>query len=134
MTLKELSQLYYLTREVERDRARLADLRAKATSPKIPGYSSLPRNSTAESQLEKYVAATSELEALIAEKMLRCIDERKRLEYYIASIQDSLTRQIFTLRFVDGLKWSQIALRVGGNNTAAGVKMACYRYIQRNQA
>lgn len=68
MTLKELSQLYYLTREVERDRARLADLRAKATSPKIPGYSSLPRNSTAESQLEKYVAATSELEALIAEK------------------------------------------------------------------
>ena len=36
MTLKELSQLYYLNREIEMDKERLEALRARASAPGSP--------------------------------------------------------------------------------------------------
>ena len=101
MTLKELSQLYYLNREIEMDQARLEALRAKASAPGSPNYDGMPKSPIYENRLERY----------------------------ISEIPDSLTRQIFTLRFISGLSWLQVAYSIGGNNTEGGVKMICYRYI-----
>ena len=39
MTLKELSQLYYLNREIERDKVRLAELQSKAYEASSPNLS-----------------------------------------------------------------------------------------------
>lgn len=36
MTIKELSQLYWLNREIEEDKRRLDELEAMTTSPKSP--------------------------------------------------------------------------------------------------
>lgn len=131
MTLKELSQLYYLNREIEMDKERLERLRALAPSPSGPILTGMPRGRY-ENRLERYTAEIVDLEAIIQAKMTRCLHERNRLERYIAEIPDSLTRQIFQLRFIDGLTWLQIAYSVGGNNTAASVKMVCYRYLKKD--
>ena len=64
--------------------------------------------------------------------MKQCIYERNRLERYIADIPDSLTRQIFALRFINGMSWVQVAMHVGGNNTPGSVKMICYRYLNKS--
>ena len=42
MTLKELSQLYYLNREIERDKQRLEGLKAKSCSLPGSNFSSMP--------------------------------------------------------------------------------------------
>lgn len=132
MTLKELSQLYYLNREIERDQERLEKLRASASAPGAPNYDDIPKSPSFENRLERYIAEIVDLEAIIQAKITQCLHERARLERYIAEIPDSLTRQIFQLRFINGLTWVQIAFSIGGNNTEASVKMVCYRYLKKD--
>lgn len=132
MTLKELSQLYYLDREIELDRERLAELRADLLCPRSPDYDGMPRNPNPENALERCVAEIVDLEDVIRAKIEQRIYERARLERYISDIPDSLTRQIFTLRFVEGLTWEQVAARTGGNNTAKNCSNICYRYIRQS--
>lgn len=135
MTLNELSQLYWLNREIEMDQERLAELEAKATSISSPNLSGVPGGSNHfDNKIQRYVADIVDLQMIILAKQQQCIHERNRLERYIATIPDSLTRQIFTLRFVNGLPWLQVALHIGGNNTEASVKMTCYRYIDKTNA
>lgn len=132
MTLKELSQLYYLNREIEMDKNRIEELRAKAESTSSP-LTGMPGNKNPENRLERYIAELVDLEAIVTAKQLQCIHERNRLERYIADIEDSLTRQIFTLRFINGLSWIQVGFRVGGGNTDKTVRMNCYRYLNRDK-
>ncbi len=132
MTLKELSQLYYLDREIELDRERLAELRADLMNPKIPSYDGMPKSPNPDPAMERCVAEIADLEAIIQAKIEQRVYERSRLERYISDIPDSLTRQIFTLRFVEGLTWEQIAAKTGGYNTAKNCSNICYRYIRQS--
>ncbi|MGN0557380.1 MAG: hypothetical protein ACI4IV_05990 [Acutalibacteraceae bacterium] len=93
----------------------------------------MPKSPNADNKLERYIAEIVDLEAIIEAKITQCMHERNRLERYIADIPDSLTRQIFQLRFINGLNWRQVAFSIGGGNTEAGVKMACYRYLKNNK-
>lgn len=131
MTLKELSQLYYLNREIERDQERLEKLRASASAPGAPNYDGMPKSPSFENRLERYIAEIVDLEAIIQAKITQCLHERARLERYIAEIPDSLTRQLFQLRFINGLTWVQIAFSVGGGNTKEGVRKRVYRYLEQ---
>lgn len=134
MTLKELSQLYYLNREIERDKQRLDELKAKACSVSGQVITGMPKGSSpAGSSIDRYIAEIVDLEAIISAKITQCLRERNRLERYIADIPDSLTRQIFTLRFINGLTWLQVAYSVGGYNTEDSVKKICYRFIDKEK-
>ena len=74
-----------------------------------------------------------DLKGIIEAKLQQCIYERNRLERYITTIEDSLLRQVFTYRFVNGLPWQQVAACIGGSNTADGVRMMCNRYIKATE-
>ncbi len=131
MTLKELSQLYYLKREIAMDRERLAELEQKA----LPGaqvMSGMPASPNVGDKLAKYAVEIADLRAVIEEKCRRCLAEQQRLEKYIAGIEDSFIRQIFTCRFVDGLTWQQVAQKLGGKNSADGVRMLSKRFLAKN--
>ena len=133
MTLKELSQLYYLNREIEADQQRLEEL-SDLIGPSTAEYSDMPRGPfTPTSKVERLAAEIIDLKAIIAARQIQCIHERARLERWISSIPDSLTRQIFLLRFVSGLSWLQVAMSIGGGNTEASVKMTCYRYLKADK-
>lgn len=129
MTLRELSQLYYLKKEIEHDRQRLAELLSDLLSPKSPSYDGMPKSPNPDPSMERRIAQIADLEAMIQAKIDRCVDERQKLELYIAEIPDSLTRQIFTLRFVEGLTWERVADGIGSSSYS--VKHICYRYIGR---
>ena len=132
MTIKELSQLYYLNLEIEADKRRLADLEAAVTSISSPHPSGMPHTPGVQDKVSRYVAEMLDLEAIIAAKQLQCIHERNRLERYIAEIPDSLTRQIFQCRFCEGMSWRQTACVVGNGGMAEdSVKKVCYRYLAR---
>ena len=130
MTLKELSQLYYLNREIEMDQRRLRELEVRA----LPGaqvITGMPHGSGVADIVGRYAAEIADLRGIIEAKHQQCLYERSRLERYIADIDDSLLRQIFTYRFVNGLPWLQVAACIGGNNTADSVRVACNRYIEK---
>lgn len=131
MTLKELSQLYYLNREIEMNQRRLRELEARA----LPGaqvITGMPHGSGVADIVGRYAAEIADLRGIIEAKHQQCLYERSRLERYIADIDDSLLRQIFTYRFVNGLPWLQVAACIGGNNTADSVRVACNRYIEKH--
>lgn len=131
MTLRELSQLYYLNREIERDKRELERLKWKSVSPRTQRMTGMPHGNGHENIMEMHIAAIADLEGIIRAKMTQCIYERNRLERYIADIPDSLTRQIFALRFINGMSWVQVAMHVGGSNTEDSVKKTCYRYLEK---
>ena len=133
MTVKELSQLYWLTKEIDFDTQRLEELEERAvsiTSPQITGMPKGPRNT--DSIVARLAAEVLDLKAIIAAKQIQCIHERARLERYINSIPDSLTRMIFRLRFIDGQTWEGVADAIGGV-TGDSARMACYRYLRRTE-
>lgn len=133
MTLNELSQLYYLNREIEADKERLEELRARTGAPASPSLSGMPHGSgDNSSKVEREALEVVSLEHLIESKIKRCKAERLRLEQFIAELPDSFTRLIFTYRFVNGLPWEQVAASIGGGNTADSVRMACNRYIKQH--
>ena len=132
MTLKELSQLYYLNREIEMDKRRLQELEVKA----LPGsqvLTGMPHTPGVKDKVGEYAAEIADLRGIIEAKLQQCIYERNRLERYITTIEDSLLRQVFTYRFVNGLPWQQVAACIGGSNTADGVRMMCNRYIKATE-
>ena len=139
MTLKELSQLYYLNREIEMDQQRLAELRTKAESPASPLLTGMPKAPNPENKMERCIAEIVDLAAIISTKQQRCIHERNRLERFISDIGDSLTRQIFTLRFVDGLDWGEVADELDSKRkrkhkrfTGKYVSNVCYQYLKKD--
>ena len=132
MTLHDLSQLYYLNREIENDKQRLEELRANSGAPSSPVITGLPHSpSYSGSKVEREVLAIVTLEQLIENKIKRCQLELIRLQQFIEDIPDSLTRQPYQYRFVNGLDWQQVAEHIGGGNTEEAVKKRCYRYLKQ---
>lgn len=132
MTREELTQLRDLKQEIAMDRRRLRELELRA----LPGglsLTGLPGTCGPTDRVGDYAAEIADLRAVIEDKYRRCLAELGRLERYIAGIEDSLTRQAFTDRFVYGLPWGQVAMRMGGGNTSDGVRMMCYRYLKRRE-
>ena len=161
MTVKELSQLYWLNREIEADQERLAsldseirrdeeqleDLELKASSASGPNYDGMPKNPTYGNPLENTVIRIIELKNIIERKkalrsdcamtiqakQILCLTERNKLERYIADLPDSLLRMIFTFRFINGLTWGQVAEHISEKTTEDSVKKMCYRYLAEQE-
>ena len=131
MTLKELSQLYYLQREIAMDERRLEELEAKL-QPGGMNLSEMPHGTSVADKVSLYAAEIVDLRDIIADKQKRCIFEKIRLERYISEISDSLMRQIFTYRFVNGLSWEQVADKIG-STTGGSAKKMCYRYLKSSE-
>lgn len=132
MTLEELSQLYYLNREIEMDKRRLQELEAKA----LPGaqvLTGMPHPPGVKDKVGDYAAEIADLRGIVEAKYQQCLYERSRLELYISSVDDSLLRQIFTYRFINGPPpWRQVAACIGAGNTEDGCRKAVQRYLERN--
>lgn len=131
MTLQELSQLYYLKQEIERDIEKIRELELMA-QPGAQKLSGMPRSPGVSDTVGKYAVKIADLKSAIENKHSRCLRERERLERYILEIDDSMLRLIFEYRFIDCLGWNAVALRIGGGNTAQSVKKACYRYLKKH--
>lgn len=131
MTKQELSQLYYLNREIEQLKNRIVELECAATSStsRITG---LPHATGISDKVSKYAAEIADLKELLDLNLKKCFYELNRLNRYIESIEDSQIRMIMTLRYVNGLSWRQIAFGIGGGNTEDGVKKLAYRYLKKD--
>lgn len=70
------------------------------------------------------------LEMILSDKKAELTKKLIDLETEIQSIDDSLIRQIIRYKYIDGLKFWQVAQKIGGGNTEASVKMALNRFFK----
>lgn len=131
MTKKELSQLYWINREIEEQQHRLDELECLATSC-TSHITGMPRSAGVTDKLSKYVAEIADLKGLIDLNIKKCFYELNRLNRYIESVEYSQMRMILSLRYINGLNWAQIAMNIGGGNTADGIRKAHDRFLSKN--
>jgi len=115
MTRRDLNELRALSREIqltEREITRLDRM----------------KNKSRPAALEK----CEKLKAAMSERVERLISERARLEEYIDTIPDSITRQAFILRYAYGLPWRDVAARIGNSYTPDAARMMCKNYISKH--
>ena len=130
MTMRDLSQLYYLNKEIPDEEERLYRLESEAQRC-TAALSGMPGSGAENDRIGKLGAEIADLREVIQAKILLRTAERRKLERYIADIEDSYLRQIMVARFIDGLSWSRVANRIGGNNTGDGCRMAVKRFLAK---
>lgn len=112
MTKRELSQLYYLSREIGQQKVRLRELETAAASCPA-NITGMPHVSGVTDRIGAYAAEIADLKGLVELNVQKCIVELNRLNRYIEGIEDSQTREIFRLRYINGLSWLQVAFSIG---------------------
>ena len=129
MTLKELSQVYYLNLEIKRNEEKLENLRSKAEKITASALG-LPFTKNEQSKIERNAIEIADTQAELDCCIKKLKSEIKRIHNYINAIDDSRLRLIFEMRFIDCKSWNEVADFLGGNNTDDCVKKSCYRYIK----
>lgn len=122
--------MYWLNREIEDDKRKLEELKAAADggTAKITGMPHVGGNGRS---LENYSILIAEQRELIEAKIRQTVILYNQLNRYISSVPDSLMRQILSLRYVNGMNWTQVAMHIGGGNTPDSVRMAHDRFLKR---
>lgn len=144
MTQKELSNLYYLNREIERLQDELDKLNrakgrvqvtdsVKGSSKEYPYTSKNFKIVGVPMDALKYDKEVEQLKSLIDAKLQEVLRERIRLEEYIQGIEDSETRLIFSLRYINNLNWKQVARHINPYATEDSVKKKCQRHLKKEK-
>ncbi len=127
-TKKKLSQLYWLNREIAKEKRRLQELEAaeNGCEQKITGLPHIGAGDV-EGNIATLIAEQKDLIKLMKQQS---VIEYNRLNRYISGVEDAQMRMILSLRYVDGLSWNQVALHIGGDNTSDSVRKAHERFLK----
>lgn len=126
MTRKELSQIYYINKEIEMWERELENV-TSLQSPKLDG---LPRGSeTGDSTASKALQA-AQISETINGLLTKLQIKRKEIYDYIATVDDSLMRQIIMYRCISLCTWEEVAIYVGGGNSADSVRKLFVRFVR----
>lgn len=131
MNLKELNQIYYIDREIEKDERELKELRASVISL-TQKISDMPRatNVNVKDKTAEYISRILDLEKMIELNLERKQIEKKRIMAFIESIDDSRIRLIFHYRFIKNLHWVEVAKLVSPYETADSARMVVKRFLK----
>ncbi len=75
------------------------------------------------------LAHTDKLRKVLVERKVKCEQLKIKIEEFISDIPDSITRQVFQYRYIDGLGWQAIAYRIGRHDESYPRKMIHDKYL-----
>lgn len=122
MTKKELSQLKYLNREIELLKKQIEEaeyaIKMYTVSDMVSGSNPVWPYQLRTFHIEgvdipEYEMRVKRLRNKLKRRLEELLEKREELEEYISKIEDSELRMIFTLRYINGLSWRQIAEHLG---------------------
>lgn len=82
------------------------------------------------SEFEKRGEQNCELYEMYHNNRMRCMALTLKIHSFIFNIDDSLMRQIFEARYIKGLSWTAIAMRVGGYYSGDYLRILHDRYLK----
>ncbi len=138
MDKEELGKYRALKREVEQLEERINKLCAKSDDiPVVKGKvkASSPVFPYTEHRVSVQMSLPEAADRI--SRLMRIYEQRKaeaeeamlRIEQYINSIPDSEIRQIFQMRFIDGMKLREIAERLDMDRSSIGKKIRCHKEL-----
>lgn len=123
MTRQELSQVYYLKKELKMWEDKLQTLREKSLT-KSKEITDMPFANTGETSDEVFqiVSQIMELQADIEVFRLNIEKKISEIEQYIMTLDDSLMRQIIEYRCCQLKSWRDVSALIGYGTTEESVK------------
>lgn len=131
MTRKELSQLYYLNKEIKQQQEQLVNLRAISTGT-TSVLSDMPKPQGNADKIAKIVADIVDIQGLLECNIQKYYFELNRLNRYIQSLTSSEIRLILTYRYINCLTWSQVAAHISYTTTEESVKQIHHRFLKES--
>jgi len=71
-----------------------------------------PRSFKIEGYNIRDIDRLNKLKEVLIERKIKCEELKLQIEKFISNIPDSRTRRVFQYRYIDGLTWLQIAMRM----------------------
>lgn len=95
---------------------------------KVSGYSQEQQRLKTDLAIKKLLL--SQRRALLTTLEFEILEKANDVAEYIASIDNSYMRRLISFRVIDGLKWEDVAAKMGGGNSEDTVKKAFYRFLK----
>ena len=132
---KQLKQLRYLKQEIKMLQRQIDDMDYTIATDSVRGsdreYPYTQRSFTISGiDYEDYNRRIRRLQRQLNRRVEELVDLVEETYKYIDNIDDSLIRQIISLRYINGLTWDQVAATIGGGNTADSVRMMHDRFLK----
>lgn len=121
MSEKELSQFYWLKKEIKDLEDKIDELGYGVGSIKIKDVIGTSNNQ--QSSIQEKVAI---LQEQLINARLTALEKYIEIERYIESVEDSEIRQIMRFRFLDLMNWYQIAEELHYERTTVSKKLRQY--------
>lgn len=130
VTREELSQIYYLNRELRMWQKELESLECQSLvrGQEITGMPFVTGTSDKTGDIATTIA---DIKRIIAGKQAEIQLQKKKILTYIESVEDSCIRQIIFYRCISCMSWNNVAQEIGGNNTEDSVRMAFNRFFEK---
>ena len=128
MTKKELEQYRSVVAEIRETEERIKENTVTDTVSGSDAEFPYTKHSMSVAGLEK-----NEYNNMLMARRNKLQRQRRKVERYVDGIEDSLTRRIFRMRYIEGEvrpSWQWIAFKVGGGNTESSVKKRAYRFLK----
>lgn len=131
VTKEELSQIYYLNKELRMWQKELENLECQSLlrGQQLTG---MPFVSGTSDKTGDIATTMADIKSIIIGKQKEIQIQKKKIMTYIEQIEDSYMRQIIFYRCVSCMSWNSVAQEIGGNNTEDSVKQAFHRFFKKN--
>lgn len=128
MNLAELNGLRHLDEEILEIEEQIERLRTDAERCSQI-LSDMPRTSGVSDKIGRIASDIADYTSLLVDTKAERIKKSQEIHAFILEIPDEQTRRAFYLRFVQCLRWEEVARRLGGGNSADGARMRVVRYL-----
>ncbi len=125
-----LDQLRHLNREIEILQEHIHKAETVVVTDVVVGsdveYPYLKRSITIAGTNDKRI---KQLKRRLTRKLNELITAKEEMLEYISTVKDSEIRQILILRYIDGLTWPQVAMRMGRQGDGSTERKKHDRYL-----
>ena len=133
MTTQELSQIYWLNKEIIMWQQELERLENQSKAKGVELVDAPQYVSRAGSKVESQAVRPEIIREEIMMLKQKAEQELSQIRQYINVIDDSLVRQIIEYKYAQHLTWEETAAKIGGTNTKESLRKILQRYIKNKQ-
>lgn len=118
---EKLKQMRYINSEITTIETQIANLKPLNSMDKVKGSTpEFPYTATSFQisgiDIEDYNRRVRKLKNKLVKKKDELLKLQEETQKFINGVEDSLTRQIITLRYAEGMSWNDIAEEVGSSS------------------
>jgi len=131
MTKHDLQQIRHLNNEIRILREHLTEMELQIGCGAI-AQDGQPKGNKIGRPTEQQAIKIAETITIIHTLELEVQELKLQTWAFVASIDDSVMRQIIILRFIDGKSWFKVSEGIGGDATEEGCRKAFERFFKDN--